>query len=1074
MSRLVVYRASAGSGKTFRLAAEYIRMVVTNPYAYRIILAVTFTNKATTEMKERILSELNQLAGGASTPMLEVIISESKLSETTIRQNAKSVLHAILHDYSMFSVSTIDSFVQRVIQNLLWEVGFHSLGELMLEHDAILDRAVDRLLDSTNGDSELFTHLKSMIFYQLDQGKSPDIKKSLVELGNLLYSEQYRLLTDEERAKMGDKSLLVNITTQATERLNAIVQTICSMGKALMQEISSNGFTVDDFKNKSGGVYGFIEKTANFSLGFNYIEVGERASVASQDYTGDQWMSREFVKANPGKSSELQHLVQQSLQPGLARLVEYIEDNRSMFNTTTALRSNLNRLYIVNEIRRYIKEIQAEDNVMVLADSGPLLREFIGENDAPFVYEKIGTRYDSFMLDEFQDTSVIQWQNFKPLVGNSLAQDGFSMVVGDVKQAIYRWRNSDWRILASQLEEDFEVEPRNLSVNFRSLPGIVNFNNQFFGKAATWLKGWVNRLFEDNPPEDLLKVVEKLYGGAAQESKFHEAVGGLVEVSCFQNIKAGRYDEFLKRKFSMLIPDILKRGYRPGDVAILVRKHSEGKKIADMLLSLKNENPEWADSFNLVSQDALLLDSSHAIRLFISALKLILNTNDGVSRGVFCKESMVVAKISTSWEHTFVGSDIDDEIARLTGLRNLPLSTIFEEVLLRYNLQELKQELPYIALLNEQILNYSHGNLASVAGFLEWWDDRGHEVSLSLPDSADAINILTFHKSKGLEFPVVIIPYASNSIFKNDKEKALWVSSATEPYCDYPKFLIGMADYLKDSDFRDDYLAEKFQTMVDNLNLLYVAFTRPQNELYVMLSHQADDPKTVQDTGDIILSIVKDMDAPEFTDDRFADISALAVYQFGLVAPIPKTSESKVENRPDVWLMEQYPVGKKIPSLAGHLEASDFFKDEELTVTSGVEHGRIMHRLFSMIRGIGDVSMAVSRLVAEGLISLQQAPALEQHVSEAIQNDAVADWFSEKWQELKVEASILTPTGQTYRPDRVMVSNGHAVVVDFKFGEQQNAHKKQVAGYSELLSQMGYPNVTGYLWYFDSGSIVRV
>jgi ATP-dependent exoDNAse (exonuclease V) beta subunit len=678
------------------------------------------------------------------------------------------------------------------------------------------------------------------------------------------------------------------------------------------------------------------------------------------------------------------------------------------------------------------------------------------------------------MLDEFQDTSVIQWQNFKPLVGNSLAQDGFSMVVGDVKQAIYRWRNSDWRILASQLEGDFEVEPRKLSVNFRSLPEIVSFNNQFFGRASTWLTGWVNKLYDNHPPDDLSEVVEKLYGSAAQESKFHEAVGGLVEVSCLQNNKADRHDEFLKRKLSMLIPDILKRGYRPGDIAILVRKRSEGKKVADMLLSLKNENPEWADSFNLVSQDALQLDSSHAVRLFISALKLMLNTNDGVSRGVFCKESMVVAKISTSWEHTFVGSDIDNEIAWLTGLRNLPLSTIFEEVLLRYNLQELKQELPYIALLNEQILNYSHGNLASVAGFLEWWDDRGHEVSLSLPDSADAINILTFHKSKGLEFPVVIIPYASNSIFKKDKDKALWVSSATEPYCDYPKFLIGMADYLKDSDFRDDYLAEKFQTMVDNLNLLYVAFTRPENELYIMLSHPAEEPKTEQETGDIILSILKDMNASVHNDDRFADISALAVYRFGQNFSIAKIPSGQDENRPDVWLVEQYPIGKKIPALAGHIEAFNFFKDEEIPVASGVEHGRIMHRLFSMIRGKGDVGMAVSRLVAEGLIPFQQALPLEQHISEAIQNEAVADWFSEKWQELKIETSILTPTGQTYRPDRVMVSNGHAVVVDFKFGEQQNIHKKQVAGYSELLSQMGYPNVAGYLWYFDSGSVVRV
>lgn len=1071
MSKLVVYKASAGSGKTFRLAAEYIKMVATNPLAYRKILAVTFTNKATAEMKERILLELFKLSNGTESAMQDLLVNETGLSLNTLRQNAKEALSNILHDYSMFSVSTIDSFVQRVIQNLLWEIGFHGNSELRLEYGLIVERAVDRLLDSSANNVELFDRFQRLMYEQMEEDKSPDIRKMLIKLGLQLYSEQFRLLGKEQMELMASKELIDAVAGYSGAKIEEIAGGINSRGLMLIDEIADNGFNPDDFSYGMSGVYGSIVKASRFRAYDEIFEIGKRTLSALEVVSGDSWITRDFERKNPTRAGQLKGLIESRFHDQLFGIVQFIEDNQSEYYTALSVSKNLDTLIVFNDIREKIREILVEENAMILADSGPLLREFIKGNDAPFVYEKIGTRYDCYMLDEFQDTSVIQWHNFKPLIGSSLSQDEFSMVVGDVKQAIYRWRNSDWRILANQINGDFAVDVRNLLKNHRSRFQIVQFNNSFFSRASELLVDWTKNICGSNVSEELLSLAAKAYENPAQECALGNSSDGFVEFTHFTSNDSNVEDELLYQKFEKLVPDLVRRGYRTGDIAILVRKKEEGKRIASILLSLKNKHPEQAQLFNVVSQDALRLNASHAVQLCIAAMRLILNSADSLAAGILSKEIMVLGEQPIDWEFTFLRFSIDAEKQWLASLTNLPLVAAFESILKRYNLQNLSRELPYLALLQEQIMEITKTGAIALSYFLEWWDSKGSGLTLSMPESGDAINIMTIHKSKGLQFPIVIVPYASIDMFRQDTWKLLWLSTAKSPYSKYPLYPISYEKYLSKSEFKADYLEEKVQTMVDNLNLLYVAFTRPESELYAFTSSLKVNDET-RTTADIILPILAQMDANinDF-DDKELSVH-IREYSFGKSAGLVAPKSLKNEGEATVWMLNSYSVSDELPRVARQLEAVEFFRDSPSPVVAGIEHGKLMHRLFSLIGTATDVDNALQTLQAEGLIPASQAGTLHGYIMQLLGAQPFSDWFSGRWA-VRNECEILTGNSAIFRPDRVMMLDGQAIVLDYKFGEQLPAHRVQVKNYIQLIKNMGYSGVQGYLWYVDSGILLN-
>ncbi len=1077
----MVYRASAGSGKTFRLAAEYIKLLMANPESYRRILAVTFTNKATAEMKGRILEELKRLAGGEISPMGQTIASETGIPFETIARKAELALTNILHDYSRFSVSTIDSFVQRIIQALLWELGQQGGTEIQLDYKPILERATDILLDESAQNQTLFRWLQTMGEVRLESEKSWDIRNTLIQLGKELFSESFRLLSSQQVSTLTDLTGINKLKGILKDQQEIIARSIQSRGMAALDTLSKEGLATSVFFQGSRGVYGFFEKCSRLETGDPLPPTDNKyvlSALSSPD--GTDWVKAE-IRKDRARFKLISSLVQSQLHPLLGEIIDLIERSRAEYNTSRLVLKNLDSLAILSDLWHTIRRLSVEEGFMLLADSGPLLREFVKENDTPFVYEKAGNRYDCFMIDEFQDTSVIQWQNFKPLIGNSLAQGDFSMVVGDIKQAIYRWRNGDWRILASGLSADFAhfgLLFRELNVNRRSLPAIVNFNNSFFDAAVDRVEAELRSLTEMASPllvENLVGQLRMAYEGLAQDCAARGADKGYVEINLVPDTQESAYDDNLFRQLPILISEIQQRGYRAGDIAILVRKNDHGHTIANRLLEFKASNPDAYGSFDVVSQDGLLLASSPAVRLCVAAIRLLQQPDNMVNRAAMSKELKTLGYLNHfDWNQVFSGDYFEAEREWLLGFRTRPLQEIFEAVVQRYGLLAMTRELAYIAELHEQIVALSRKGPGSVDRFLDWWDETGETLSLSIPESKDAITIMSIHKSKGLQFPVVIIPYADWEFRKRGAGSILWVNTNAKPFDALPQYPVFEGSEMKSSLFDAFAYNEEMQTLVDNLNLLYVAFTRPERELYIF----CPDPravgtrKKINTTGPLIKDSLSSMDMDGFAPIDLIDSGGVPYLSYSTGTKQKAHGEGKKNGQSESWILESYPVNPRPGVIKQRLEAYDFFRERQ-SLNEAIKHGKTLHTLFSLIKYANDVDDALHSMQNQGLIREADRNTLKTRIDNILSYQPYCDWFSRNW-DILTETSMLTPEGYTYRPDRVMMKDNQTIIVDYKFGGESPAHLSQVRRYISLIQSMGYKNTEGYIWYVDRNVYVKV
>ncbi len=1072
MSNLIVYKASAGSGKTFRLAAEYIKLVIHDPQSYKRILAVTFTNKATAEMKGRILEELKGIADGKKSPMFALICEETRINPDTVTARALKALSNILHDYSRFSVSTIDSFVQRIIQALLWEIGQQGGGDIRLDFKPVLERAADIMLDESVDNPGLFQWLQSMGESQLEAGKSWDIRSGLVNLGRELFSESFRLLSHDEIIAITDKEKVNALKKELNGLIGIVSGSVIGLGKDTLKVIGEYGFGEKDFAYGSTGVYGFFEKCAELDFGELLPKLdGVRVQKALDSPSGEDWVTAADRK-NVGKFAQISGLISGKLHPALAKLYDTIGENEPQYNSARLVLKNLDSLAILSDLWQTIRKLSTEEGFMLLADSGPLLREFVKETDAPFVYEKVGTRFDSFMIDEFQDTSVIQWQNFKPLIENSLAQGSFSMVVGDVKQAIYRWRNGDWRILSSGLEVDFAslgITHKPLDVNRRSLPAVIDFNNLFFTSASMVLKALTEEMVVGtNLEPDFGKEFSLAYDNVVQKKSKKDEGDGYVEVNFLPN-EDKSFNENLKNYLPDLISDIQKRGYKAGDIAILVRSNKDGQDLANILLSHKQTNPETFGSFDVVSQEGLLLVSSPAIRLCVAAIRATYQPKDSITKACLAAGLRTInGNSAVSWHQFFTGEALDIEVEWLKGFRTRPVQEVFEAIIKRYGLLNSKKELAYISELHEQILNLSRKGPNDIGRFLEWWDEDGVKLALTMPDSKNAVTITTIHKSKGLQFPVVIIPHGDWPFNPPGMKPLLWVESSQKPFDILPKYPINSGKDSKSSYFAKSAIEDDMQVLVDNINLLYVAFTRAENELYVFCPQKKEDSKILS-TSPLMRSVLSAIDSSEFVvdADRYGD-SAIS-YSRGK-RDIYKNQKAKGGN--PIWILENYPAGETKANVKQRLESTDFFSESSASYIQSINYGKLMHTLFSRIAYSSDIDNALNSMQLEGLINLEQKELLKGKMEQLLIQEPYSNWFSDEWQ-IKNEASVITPEGSTYRPDRVMIKANEVVIVDYKFGAESESYHKQIRRYSSLIQKMGYERIDGYLWYVDSEKLVK-
>ena len=1053
-----LFSASAGAGKTHRLTGEYIKRLFIGEAQYRHILAVTFTNKATEEMKSRILNELYIIASGRESRFMQELLPLVGGSQQKLRARARVILSQILHDYSLFNVSTIDRFFQSVMRAFARELGKMVSYGVELDEKSIRLAAIDRIYADLGKqeNAKLLGWMTEFAKEVVAEGEGWNIKDKIAELSSEVNNEGYKLLQRNAGAAYG------NLNGNEVQDLKVRVKKIRALFIKRLKEIGNNGLAHMSALGHSPSEYkgGFRSLFCKFEkMAKGEMQDGDSAKFKAIYNNKSEWVSKEN---NPDDfySNDLNNDIKDFID---------LCDTLPLFRTAEVILQRINQFGILNNIQREIQTICREQNVMLLADTTELLNRVIDGNDTPFIYEKIGTQLNYIMLDEFQDTSRMQWQNFEPLIAEIESRtphkNGFgNVVVGDIKQSIYRWRNSDWQILHNFATGPIGKYSKSISLdtNWRSLQNIITFNNSFFESAAKEL----DNKFASNSSGNLTPIAE-IYKTIAQQypkEKSSIPAEGYVEVRIYDKVSKGTKEttgtDAKMRPYQATveaIKDALCRGYSYSHITILVRKNTEGAAIAKHLL--ENNIP-------VVSSDSMLLVSSKVIRSLVERL----------------------AAIATS---AHAPADTDKE------LRNMPLLQLVQHIIHNELPDAAKADMAYLNAFMDVVLKFTSEEGSNLSLFLKWWSENGTSYSISAPKS-NAVTICTIHKSKGLEAEIIIIPFFTCKL-EPEVNGIIWCST-TDPEIGYNQPLpVLYSAKLENTLFKEDYYKEKHNCYIDAINLAYVACTRPRNELYIFADKSARSFNNSM--ASLLATFVNAPDKVPFVKDSSGiDPSQKCdIYKFGvknqrheckMPAAASSVGSSAAASAPVLQadaLMLLAPIKQTGRNRLAASQSSINEGDDSIR-----NKGVILHEIFSFIKNKRDIPDAVKRATLLGIVNKESfadlltatAPTIEDVIAQLISQTDHLHWFDDSAQILN-EQEILSGDDTITRPDRVILlpdgKGAHkAIVVDYKFGEydpnstQLKRYHSQVAGYMSSLCKMGFVDVSGYIWYPLHNKIIEV
>lgn len=1090
---LTVYSASAGSGKTFTLAVKYIELLIEQPENYRKILAVTFTNKATDEMKLRILSQLYGLAH--SLPDSQAYADKIKedfhkakkpISDELIKRNAGKALHYLLHNYNYFRIQTIDAFFQQVTRNMARELNLNANFKLSLNDSQIEENAVDEMIEQLTPKSNVMKWILDYINENISEDKSWNVINSIKNFGLTIFSDIYKAHEEElnEVFQQPDffknfDSLMRGIMKQAEEEYSKVYDDY----QALME---ANGVSFADFKSGKSGACGYFEKFANGIKAMAGVDDDKHFNKTAQKATEDigAWVK----KGDLGTSLEQVAIkLMQMLNETEAKRKEWMSSYKSASNTIR----HISKLRLLGSIKDKVDEVNALANRFPLSATQALLNTMIGTSDAPFVYEKIGTQISHIMIDEFQDTSLAQWHNFKVLLEDCMSQNSACLIVGDVKQSIYRWRSSDWRLLNNISQEfpGYNIEPTPLDTNYRSEANIVKFNNAFFETAAKEeFKEFANNASN----------VDKIYKKEAVCQKIHpkkadKAHKGLVRLTL---LPIDDYESVTMQLIADQINMLLQKGVRQSDIAILTRTN---KHIASIGAFLMDELPE----VTLVSDEAFVLEASLAVRTIITAMRVMANDADELSKATLARYSQLLsgnADAATAILNASANFDallpaaFNKEARAL--LAQKPTYELAETICNIFRLDKLKNETAYLCKFFDTLASFLADTPATIGDVINEWDENMHKKAIE-SDKVEGIRLLTIHKSKGLEFDNVIIPFCD---WKMEQTATLWASPKESPYNKLPLVPLEFSKTkLSGTIYEADYNEEHMQNMVDNMNLLYVAFTRAGKNLFV--SCKDANRKGSRTSGTRATIVASTLNALAKSNQLegccIEENEDATIFNYGeLFIKEPKAKEATAESNKaetNVFTPEITPLSLNLDNYSYKQADVDFRQsnksrefvaaDDEGTdeeQEAYIKTGTILHRIFSTIETSADIDKALTLLEQEGELysSTTSKEKLMEMLHKRLESKKVKEWFSPGWQIFN-ECAILDidpTTGKVInrRPDRVMMNGKETIVVDFKFAAPNIDHQRQVAQYMHLLSSMGYSNVKGYLWYVYTNKIEEV
>lgn len=1086
----VVCKAAAGSGKTFTLVQEYLKLAMTvDPSArnntrlfehqlrtrFASILAITFTNKAADEMKTRIMDSLSQIAqfgtdpssSDMGAPLLDLLNSQptyatKPIDEEEFRWMAQTLHSAILHRYTDLAVSTIDSFMHRVVRTFAHDLDKPVDFEVMIDHEELIDQAVRGLvaLIGTLGNEALTQLTQAYAASLMQQEESYNFEQALKDLAEQLFHEN----TAEYIATLSSIPLpdYLQIHAALTARIQGYEASVRAIGTRMIGHLTENGVTASDLPYANSGYYGYLAKVAQGEI----VPVSKRTVTAFE--TG------EFVTKNfdPARRDHVETTVA-ALTPDYEKLVGLLGTEAEIaapyrdYYTHRQLRRNLFAMALLSKLQEQMALYIQQAGIVPISEFNKLISNIVEQEPAPFIYERLGSRYRHFLIDEFQDTSILQWHNLVPLLENGVASHHQSLVVGDGKQAIYRFREGDVAqfvdlpvVRGMQLHGAALSMPHNYSLiyrqtNYRTLPGIVDFNNHFF----SWLI--------DQEPLCSIPLVQQIYRGTPtpdghpelwQDMPDDDEKGGSVDIKFVGKDEAEMYEAAMNIVNGL----VSEQGYRFGDILILAPRKKQLSECAYYFTNCE----EHSFTIPVTSSESFFLARSHAVMAIVEALRLVHNPANRLAAAAMFEHLHALGLTNSLHPEAFlaheaipVGKLLCDEMRGLNfvpeRLVQLDLYDCCEELIRQLHLGDV--DVPYVASLLGHVATFvAHGNLALV-DFLQWFDqsasaDLGdashHQLSLPAPEEIDAVRLMTIHAAKGLEAPVVI------TLFKplREKEYALWVDTAqepdfgTRPYANHPYSYItlGGKDPTRFEEQRND---ERNMRLVDDLNAFYVALTRPCEKLYIVCPKPTDSPTTGR------------LDIPLMLK-RFLDTGW----------ELPQSNLRKKKSKKKSKASES--VSIRTLNFDNWTRRLLIASPTEFTRTPSnaaqKERGNQLHAVMQLVRRPADLDKALANVVRQERLDDQVATALRHMAVQVLQSPLCADFFpTDPAVRILTESDLVdVVTGDVLRPDRVVLYPDRTLLVDYKTGiDMGDEHSLQVQKYCRALRAMQLPNVSGHLLY---------
>jgi ATP-dependent helicase/nuclease subunit A len=831
-SQFTIYQSSAGSGKTRTLAKEYLKIALAgDTYAFKKILAITFTNKATQEMKDRILSYLRTYAQGEKDSLSAELEKELKITGVILKDRSSKVLSAILHEYSYFSICTIDAFFQKVIRAFTKEVGIGGGYKLELDQALVMEQVVDAVVEDVGVNEQL---TKWVIEYSKDNLKFDrawDVRHALRGFAEEILREDFRLIEDKVESLIKDPSYFPLIQEALTQTKASFLTDIVSKAKQALSFIDSKGWKADDFKY-SGGPFNFLQKVADATNPRDLSNKDLGSRPRKEYLEAKNWADKNAIDA-----FAIEHAADTVLIPWVREILTLRDNGYELALSAELLLSQFYSFGLIADVARKLGQYKTERNVLLLSDASRLLSAIIGNSDTPFIYEKIGSYYDYFLIDEFQDTSLLQWKNLKPLLLESLDKGKTGMIVGDVKQSIYRWRGGDLTLLQDQVRQDLgpeRVQVQELKSNYRSAKNIVEFNNTLFDSLATDFAGKVNN-----------QLLKDAYATVSQETS--SKLKGEVQIEFVGPEENLNWKDTAMQRMLDQIQYLRLHGAALQDIAVLVRKNSEGQDIAKKLTE---------QNIAVVSNESLLLTSSPSVRVLAGILKWLSKPADTIAASEVLHDYMQLQEKEVNYIALLDGTP--EAYLKLFPLpfqekfKQLPFYSLFEITESLISTFELGKpgEIPFIESFQSLVLDFMGKERNDVAGFVEYWESISDKRSIQMPENVEAVQVMSIHLSKGLQFKYVLIPFCHWELDHPAMfGPMLWVESV-ESMGYMP---IRYSSVMKDSLFNDQYEEEQRRTLLDNLNLLYVAFTRAELGLYVYAPQAAHATRSQQSISKSIL-----------------------------------------------------------------------------------------------------------------------------------------------------------------------------------------------------------------------------